>query len=205
MKVKINQVKINQALMKNPKMIKFIKEQVYELAQEYAEKNKQEMINEFDNHPVTKEIDNGPEASNISNTLAGDGNLFSYIGFNEADNPTEVVRDLLSKSVQVDQKAKITADSKGLKINFPISGPTLSEIESQTPMPFEAGRSWVRGIEKGISGFSNYVFRKYIKGSRSSTGIQTESEIRTGSFKPTSYMKNILNKFYSKINAKINV
>lgn len=205
MKVKINQVKINQALMKNPKMVKFIKEQVYELAQEYAEKNKQEMINEFDNHPVTKEIDNGPEASNISNTLAGDGNLFSYIGFNETDNPTEIVRDILSKSVQVDQKAKITADSKGLKINFPISGPTLSEIESQTPMPFEAGRSWVRGIEKGISGFSNYVFRKYIKGSRSSTGIQTESEIRTGSFKPTSYMKNILNKFYSKINAKINV
>lgn len=205
MKVKINQVKINQALMKNPKMVKFIKEQVYELAQEYAEKNKQEMINEFDNHPVTKEIDNGPEASNISNTLAGDGNLFSYIGFNETDNPTEIVRDILSKSVQVDQKAKITADSKGLKINFPISGPTLSEIESQTPMPFEAGRSWVRGIEKGISGFSNYVFRKYIKGSRSSTGIQTESEIRTGSFKPTSYMKNILNKFYSKINAKVNV
>lgn len=204
MKVKINQAKINQALLKNPKMIKFIRDEIYSLAEEYAEKNKQEMLNEFDNHPVTKEIENGPDASNISNTLAGDGNLFSYIGFNEGDNPTEVVRDILNNSVKVDSRAKISADSKGLKINFPISAPTLSEIESQTPMPFEGGRSWVRGIEKGISGFSNYIFRKFIQGSRSGTGIQTESEIRTGSFKPTSYMKQILNKFYLKINAKIN-
>jgi hypothetical protein len=204
MKVKINQAKINQALLKNPKMIKFIRDEVYSLAEEYAEKNKQEMLNEFDNHPVTKEIENGPDASNISNTLAGDGNLFSYIGFNEGDNPTEVVRDILNNSVKVDSRAKISADSKGLKINFPISAPTLSEIESQTPMPFEGGRSWVRGIEKGISGFSNYIFRKFIQGSRSGTGIQTESEVRTGSFKPTSYMKQILNKFYLKINAKIN-
>jgi hypothetical protein len=204
MKVKINQAKINQALLKNPKMIKFIRDEIYSLAEEYAEKNKQEMLNEFDNHPVTKEIENGPDASNISNTLAGDGNLFSYIGFNEGDNPTEVVRDILNNSVKVDSRAKISADSKGLKINFPISAPTLSEIESQTPMPFEGGRSWVRGIEKGISGFSNYIFRKFIQGSRSGTGIQTESEVRTGSFKPTSYMKQILNKFYLKINAKIN-
>jgi hypothetical protein len=204
MKVKINQAKINQALLKNPKMIKFIRDEIYSLAEEYAEKNKQEMLNEFDNHPVTKEIENGPDASNISNTLAGEGNLFSYIGFNEGDNPTEVVRDILNNSVKVDSRAKISADSKGLKINFPISAPTLSEIESQTPMPFEGGRSWVRGIEKGISGFSNYIFRKFIQGSRSGTGIQTESEVRTGSFKPTSYMKQILNKFYLKINAKIN-
>lgn len=205
MKVKINQVKINQALTKNPKMMKFIKERVYEIAEEYASKSKQEMLNNFENHPVTKEIDAGPEAANISNTLGGDGNLFSYIGFNEGDNPVEVVRDILNNSVKVDQRAKIAADSKGLKINFPISGPTLDEIESQTPIPFEGGRSWVRGIEKGISGFSNYVFRKFIKGSRSGTGVQTESEVRTGSFKPTSYMKEILNKFYSKVNAKINV
>lgn len=205
MKVKLNQAKLNQAILKNPKIAKYLQDQVYDLVQEYTEKNKQEMLNTFDNHPVTKEIDNGPEATNISNTLAGDGNLFSFIGFNEADNPTEVIRDILSSSVKVDDRAKITADSKRIKINFPISAPTLSEIESQTPMPFEAGRSWVRGIEKGISGFSNYVFRKFIKGSRSSTGVQTESEVRTGSFKPTSYMKDILNKFYSKINAKISI
>lgn len=205
MKVKIDRIKINQALTKNSKMIKFIKEKVYEVAEEYANKSKQEMLNDFENHPITKEIDSGPEAANISNTLGGDGNLFSYIGFNEGDNPIEAVRDILNDSVRVDQRAKITADSKGLKINFPISGPILNEIESQTPLPFEGGRSWVRGVEKGISGFSNYIFKKFIKGSRSGTGVQTESEIRTGSFKPTTYMSAILKKFYSKVNAKFNV
>jgi len=72
-------------------------------------------------------------------------------------------------------------------------------------MPFEGGRSWVRGVEKGISGFSNYVFKKYFKNSRSGTGLQSEHEVRTGSFKPTPYLSSILKKFYSKVNAKFNI
>ena len=51
---------------------------------------------------------------------------------------------------------------KNIKISFPVSGPTLNEIESVTPMPFEGGRSWTTGIEKGISGFSYYIFKKFI-------------------------------------------
>jgi len=205
MKVKLNQNKIAEAIAKNSKMTNFIRKEVYSLVEEYVEKNKQEMLNEYKNHPVTKEIENGPEASNISNTLAGQGNLFSYIGFEEGSNPTEAVKEILENSVKISNKPDISVNNKNLKINFSVSGPTLEEIESVTPMPFEGGRSWVRGIEKGISGFSYYIFRKFIKNSRSSTGIQSESEVRSGSFKPTPYMKQILKKFYSKVNIKINV
>ena len=45
------------------------------------ERIKRETINEFLRHPVTKEIEAGPTAQNISGTLDGYGNLFSYIGF----------------------------------------------------------------------------------------------------------------------------
>ena len=205
MKFKLDKNALSQSISKNPRVIKVIREQVKQIVDEYVEKSKQEMVNEFENHPVTKEIDNGPEASNISNTLGGEGNLFSYIGFNDGTNPTEIIKDILSNSTKVEDRPTITSVGKDLKITFPISGPTINEIESVTPMPFEGGRSWVRGIEKGISGFSYYVFKKYLKGSRSGTGLQTESEIRTGSFKPTSYLSTILKKFYSKVNAKINV
>ncbi len=37
---------------------------------------KNQMIKEFLNHPVTKEILAGPTAENISETLGGNGNLF---------------------------------------------------------------------------------------------------------------------------------
>lgn len=205
MRLKLDKNNLSQSIANNPRIKKIIKNQVYNLVNEYVEKNKQQMISEFDNHPVTKEIDNGPEGTNISNTLGGQGNLFSYIGFDDGSNPTEIIREVLNNSVRVDENATITPNGKDLKITFPVFGPTLDEIESSTPMPFEGGRSWVRGIEKGISGFSYYIFKKYLKGSRSGTGLQSESEIRTGSFKPTTYLSSILKKFYSKVNAKFNV
>lgn len=203
MKFKLDKNKLSQSISNNPKIVKMIKEQVKDMVEEYVEKNKQQMIDEFENHPVTKEIDAGPESSNISNTLDGQGNLFSYIGFNESDNPTEIVKDILNSSVKVESRPKITVNGQNLKIKFPVYGPTINEIEAETPMPFEGGRSWVRGIEKGISGFSHYVFKKYFKNSRSGTGLQSESEARSGSFKPTSYISEILKRFYLKMNIKI--
>jgi hypothetical protein len=205
MKVKLNQNKIAEAISKNSKMASLIRKEVRAIVEEYVEKSQDEMVSEFLNHPVTKEIDNGPEASNISSTLGGQGNLFSYIGFEEGSEPTESVKEILENSVKVSTRPEISVNGKNIKINFPVSGPTISEIESETPMPFEGGKSWVSGVEKGISGFSYYVFRKFIKNSRSSTGIQAEPQVRTGSFKPSPYLSVILKKFYSKINAKFNI
>jgi hypothetical protein len=205
MKVKLNQNKIAQAISKNSKMASLIRKEVRAIVEEYVERSQDEMVQEYLNHPVTKEIDNGPEASNISSTLGGEGNLFSYIGFEEGSEPTESVKEILENSVKVSARPEISVNGKNIKINFPVSGPTMQEIESETPMPFEGGKSWVSGVEKGISGFSYYVFRKFIKNSRSSTGIQAEPQVRTGSFKPSPYLSVILKKFYSKINAKFNI
>ena len=38
-------------------------------------KSQDDLIIEYENHPVTQEIDGGPSASNISGTLGGRGNL----------------------------------------------------------------------------------------------------------------------------------
>ena len=205
MKIKLNKNKIAEALAKSPKMDALITKKVHSMVNQYVQNSQAQMINEYENHAVTKEIESGPDASNISNTLGGVGNLFSYIGFEEGSNPTEIVKKILEDSVEVVNRPEVSVKGKDLKINFPVSAPTIQEIESMTPMPFEGGRSWTRGVEKGISGFSNYIFRKFIKNSRSSTGIQSESQVRSGNFKPSPYLSLILKKFYSKINAKINI
>ena len=59
------------------------------------------MLLEFNSHPVTKEIEAGPRAQNISGTLGGAGNLFSFIGFDDGDNPIAPVRRILEQSTRL--------------------------------------------------------------------------------------------------------
>jgi hypothetical protein len=167
------------------------------IGEKILEKAKKTFLSEFDNHPVTKEILAGPEGSNISGSLRGKGNLFSFIGFESNSSPIEVLRKFLEESFSVKKKG-----SSKDRIQYQISGPNINKIKSQTPMPWESGRSWVHGIEKGISGFSFYLFKKF-KGSRSGTGLQSKSEVNSLSFKPTKYLSKIIDNFTKNIKNKL--
>jgi hypothetical protein len=160
---------------------------------EFIEKNfnlvKDKIIDEFENHPVTLEIAGGIAASNISGTLGGITNLFSFIGFDSGTDPLEPIRDLLNRS---SYRIVETGGSGSSTIIFDI--PTAKDIFKVTPMPWALGRSWAKGIESGISGLGYYV--KQIKNSRSGLGVQSENQIRTGvSFKNTKYISNLINNF----------
>ena len=111
-----------------------------------------ELLNDFENHPVTREIQAGAEAENISSTLNGIGNLSTYIGFSPADNPIEPVKNIL-KTVKINNKPKRVDSQDGVSFEFEVVSPTIEEIESVGKLPFEQGQSWVKGIENGISGF----------------------------------------------------
>ena len=76
------------------------------LAEEKLEKEKSNLLSEFNSHAVTKEIDAGASSSNVSGTLGGYGNLFSFIGFLDGSNPTQAVRDLISKIRLIRSSAK---------------------------------------------------------------------------------------------------
>lgn len=164
------------------------KEVVLQISQEF-EKIKQQILNEFDNHPVTREINDGISASNISGTLDGITNLYSFIGFNEGDNPTKAIRDLLEKSTY-----KIITNTNGISSIASFEIPTAQEIFAITPMPWATGRSWARGIETGISGIGYYL--KVEKNSRSGLGIQNKRQVRSNiRFKNISYISALINKF----------
>ena len=103
------------------------------------EELKKEMIKEFLNLPITKEILRAPGASNISGTLGGYGNLFSFIGFPAGSNPIDPIVKLLNQTTL--NVGRIT--TRG---TLDITGtlPGKNDIFAVTPMPWATGLSWAQ-------------------------------------------------------------
>lgn len=153
-------------------------------------KIKNNYVQEFINHPITQEIKGGIAATNISGTLGGITNLYSFIGFDEGTDPIEPIEDLLNKS-----NYRIIFNSKNINSTVIFDIPTAAQIFQITPMPWAVGRSWARGIETGISGLGYYL--KKTKNSRSGLGVQSSTDqVRPGTvFKNTKYISDLINRF----------
>ena len=155
------------------------------------QKIKNKMIAEFLNHPVTIEIKQGINAKNISGTLGGATNLYSFIGFDDsAGDPTKSIEDVL-------QEANFEFSTiKRNSIEFSIYMPDAKDVFDATPMPWASGRSWAKGIETGISGLGYYL-KVRRDSSRSGLGVQSPRRVRkSGSkFKNTQYISALLNKY----------
>jgi hypothetical protein len=180
---------------------KILRPQVEDGLRDIVDDIKKQMIEEFMNHPVTEEIMNGYNSENISNTLGGYGNLFSFIGFDFGDAPVIPIIEIL------EQTSIIFSRSGRNILTANITLPSAQDIFAKTPMPWASGRSWAKGIESGISGLGFYL-NSYGKGN-SNAGIQVESKMRGGRFKNTLYISALINKYrilFSKINyAQINI
>jgi hypothetical protein len=152
-------------------------------------KIKNNFIKKFNQHPVTREIDAGPGASNISKTLSGEANLFSFIGFEKSENPTNNIRSLFSQIFI--NKVVVKRDGSALNV---INYPTTEDYFQATPLPWAPGRSWAKGIEQGISGLGFFLKESHYK-SRSGVGIQIKNKIRGIEFKPTQYLTSLIKDF----------
>lgn len=170
---------------------------------------RQEMIDEFINHPVTQEIDMGPKLGWNSPFLNGRGDLFSFIGFEKDDNPTKPIIDML-KGLRF-----YTVFSKGLDHKFEVRFfPSIDDIAKVTPMPWAKGRSWAKGIETGISGLGSYLNIETDfdpPNLRSTAGIEAKNKdgkpikVRNDKFRATKYLSEILNKYRAKFLAISNL
>jgi len=152
---------------------------------------KKDLINEFLNHPVTLELLAGASGSNISNTLNGTSNLFSFIGFDSSYDPIQPILSILN-SIQITYGGEINMGNK-----FIVNMPTAEDIFAVTPMPWASGRSWAKGIERGISGLG-FLLRKRSSKSRSGQAIQSSVKVRGGKFKNTPYISSLIIKYSKK-------
>lgn len=155
---------------------------------------KNEMIKEFLQLPVTQELLQGPDGSNISGTLGGVTNLFAFIGFDKGDQPIAPILQLLENtSIEYSKELR---QIKNIGISYNVNLPTSEQIFAITPMPWAVGRSWAKGIETGISGLG-YLLRKNSRG-RSGAAIQSRVKVRGGRFKNTAYISAFINKYKKK-------
>lgn len=159
--------------------------------EKYVKKAQQKLLANFEQHPVTLEIGGGSGATNISGTLNGIGNLFSYIGFNAGDKPLSPIRTML-------KQYEIRFHHTKTKTIVNITVPTTKDIFKATPLPWATGRSWAKGIETGISGLGRYLNIDSSR-SRSGKGVQTKRPLRAGKFNNTSYLSFLLKEYYKDI------
>ena len=160
-----------------------------ELIVKKVEKLKKEMISNFLRLPVTKEIMAGPKSTNLSGTLGGYGNLFSFIGFSEGDRPIDPIVELLSQT-----NFRVTRFNRNGSAKLTVEMPSREQIFKVTPLPWATGISWAQRIEVGMSGLGMYLNTSTPK-SRSSRGAQAKNKIRSGKFSNTSYVSAFLKKW----------
>ena len=162
---------------------------------------KRELIEGFEKDLISQELMH-PEHGNVSRTLDGKSNksLFGFIGFSAESDPVGDVKKILENEIHL--KQGLVTD-KG--IEYRVSHPSLKELYSKTPMPWESGRSWLYGISHGISGFSNFLagFFRSPTPSRSGQGIQLEGDIREGAYKPRRYIEEYLSIFRKRFGKKV--
>ena len=163
--------------------------QVKKIVRIEFERIKDKLINNFERHKITQEIDAGSNASNTSGTLGGYGNLFAYIGFEESTKPTEPIRELLN-GIFIQSTV---FDKNGGSIVY-VNYPTARDIFNVTPLPWADGRSWAEGIEKGLAGFGFFLSTESSV-SRSGGGIQTKKQNKKGKFKNTNYISSLIKEF----------
>ena len=183
----IGRVIIPQSVLKKARKdsAKVLKSRLYKSIQEEFNAIKQQMIQDFLGLPVTKEIMNGPDSSNISGTLSGKGNLFGFIGFEQSDKPIEPIINLLESSHIVIRE--------GSDYLVTITIPSAASIFNATPMPWATGRSWAKGIESGISGLGFYVNKS--GAGRSTAGFQLSKKSKGGNFKRVQYVSAFIQKY----------
>lgn len=153
------------------------------------------LIEEFKNHPVTEEITAGYDAKNTSGLLGGYGNLFSFIGFSKGTDPISPILDLLKNLIKTKNFKRLS----GSNYQFTYQYPTQKEIASSSRSPYLSGKSWIDGIENGFGNFAYYIYNTFIKNSRSSTGLQIKNKLRATDQRTTPYLSEMIDKFKNNV------
>lgn len=166
---------------------------------------KNKVIIDFESHPVSQEIAQGPDGpkSQFLNGVS-DGNLFSFIGFEAGLNPIQNVLEFLNASITIAKTPELNYKRNIYK--FRVRYPIVTDFQttSAAPMPRGTSKNWLYAIERGIPGINSYLYKrgKSIPGSSSGPAIQakgTKGQVRTvrsgAKFQNTSYFSEIINKF----------
>ena len=179
---------IKQLLKKKLSNSKVLQNLAYGSAKKKTDALRKEALGEFNKHVVTKELEKGNTGMG-SALLGGRGNFFGFLGFNQGEQPLEIIRDAFENHVKIrNKKGKLKkAGPTSYLWEFDISIPSKTEIYAVTPLSWSSG-SWVKGVERGVTNYAKTIFRDSER-SRSGIALQSKRNIGFITFRPTPYIK----------------
>ncbi len=162
---------------------------IQNVAQQKFDVAKQEFLDEFLDHEVTKDIEAGYQdpagSSDKAGVLGGYGNLFSFFGIEHSKgDPIEPVYEELKQStvMTVSNLEGVASNGKPairVRMNVKSDRPTLFDM---TRLKWDSGLSWLYSVEQGISGLANYLAKKFdgFPPSYSTGGVQLKEPPKHG-------------------------
>ena len=195
MSVKVYKTVLLQQVMKGRAFTEQMKPLAQSAARQKFDAAQKQALVMFNSHPITKEIEGGGTAENISDTLhfpeaAKKGNLYSFIGFPGISAANMGGMRTLMTAYPRLRKSGTKARRVGtdrVDFTFRTQIPSLQAFYAITPMPWpEGGQSWAQKVETGFSNLHFYKYKQGIPGSRSGYAIQLE---KWGVYLPGSYFK----------------
>jgi hypothetical protein len=149
---------------------------------------KKKFMAKFYAHPVSREVSGGPDASNTSGVIIGEGNLFSFIGFEKGSRPVETLGEFLDSFISMEY---VKYDQKLGEWYFRIKLPSQKDVLPVSKIPWQQGASWAFEIEKGIAGIGHYLHTDSVR-SRSGGGLQTKKKTRPSAPTRTKYLNQMV-------------
>lgn len=162
------------------------------------------MVNAFEEHAVTREMEGGADYAgpSVVKYFRSDvkANLYSFVGFPKGTNPVELLRKLLKFPIQVKLQTRIQGT-----YYFAVLSPSSEDIEKATPLPddyYSGDFSWARAVEEGDGaslGIGQFLAIR-VSASRSGGGIQVEDmSPQDSEIEATPYISAILEAFRVKL------
>jgi hypothetical protein len=180
------------------------------------ERSRKIFLDSIRNHPISQELEAGPEAENNSKTLGNvknGGNLFSFFGFPEGSVPIELLMDYLEDKENVKRNpTKRTRGKKEITYSSSVDLPDIRTLESLTSKGEPAhitdkysNQGWIYGVRRQHPGYPRYIYDvvERFKKSRSGTAVQLEGIVRQGSFFARSeYLSKEIRDFRKNLNKR---
>ena len=171
---------------------KKLKEEAERMARTQVRKANQELISNFLRHRISIELMNGPDGPGS----LPDGNLFSFLGFYDGDNPVAEVASALANSIKIES---IRANRQTMTVRITLKLPSIEDFDGNAQLPW-INKSWLRAVEDGISGLGRYLYEEEgFEASRSGTGVQAQKTVRGGSWGGKPYLTQIVEKIAKKL------
>lgn len=196
---RINLVQLRKEL--DAQEARIIAPKMKEVLNEKFKEEKANLLKEFDQHPVTQELNAGPNAESSFITTKSGGNLYSFLGFVQGIEPAKDLRRNLEIGISKGQVRKQVSSKNKIIYTLETRIPTIEELKRRGELLKWTTRSFIDIIEKGVNNFRRYLFDdsgRLSPYSRSGPAIQIKHDIKQGrpaQVKPIPYISKLIEDF----------